>query len=71
MKRRESHASDSTQNWLILQWTEAVHSLQTRPASRRGEMLISDEALENCLQNVSEVFDSSSRKVSLRQTAAA
>lgn len=52
MKRRPRAVSNSSDNWLLAQWTETVHILKSRPASRRGQMLISDQALENYLTRV-------------------
>lgn len=53
MKRRPSVAIDPSGNWLLTQWSETVRTLQERPDSRRGQMVISDEALEACLAIVS------------------
>lgn len=60
MKRRSAAASASSENWLLTQWAETVHTLQTRPPSRRGQMLITDEALENCLDIVSSASEGAS-----------
>lgn len=60
MKRRAAAASAPSDNWLLAQWAETVHTLQTRPPSRRGQMLISDEALEHCLDIVCSASETAS-----------
>lgn len=69
MKRRAVAAASgqSSGNWLLSQWSETVRSLQARPESRRGQMVISDEALQNCLELVSS--DGDQPRISRRDEA--
>lgn len=71
MKRRSNALPASADNWLVVQWEETVRSLQARPASRRGQMVISDEALANCLENISSGIQMSSDRRSERDLIAA